>query len=94
MKAYYDIENEEVVTEKELEKEYELLRQHGETEAETFKDYLANCLAGSLVPYELSWSEAKMQELMDKPKNEWSDDDWESYNYIQQYRYECGYYDD
>ena len=43
MKKYYDIETEEIITEEDLEKEYNDLKKTGDTEAATFNDYLINC---------------------------------------------------
>ena len=42
-KKYYDIETEEIITEEDLEKEYNDLKKTGDTEAATFNDYLINC---------------------------------------------------
>ena len=42
----------------------------------------------------MSWADAKMAELMNKPKEEWTVDDYEAYLYIEQLRFESGYYDD
>lgn len=42
---------------------------------------------------ERTWADEKMEQLMDKPKHEWDNDDWDAYHYIQQIRYESGYYD-
>lgn len=41
-----------------------------------------------------TWADEKMEQLMSKPESEWDIDDWEAYHYIQQFRFESGYYDD
>lgn len=41
----------------------------------------------------MSWADAKMQELMEKPREHWDEDDWDTYHYIEQLRFESGYYD-
>ena len=43
-RKFYDTEHDEVITLSQLKEEYEELSANGETEAETFKDYLSNCL--------------------------------------------------
>ena len=43
-RKFRDTESGEVITISQLKAEYEDLRDSGETEAETFSDYLANCL--------------------------------------------------
>ena len=43
MRYYRDIETKEIISETELEKEFETLRKNGETETETFVDYIKNC---------------------------------------------------
>ena len=45
MRFFYDFEHDEVLTLTQLEAEYKELKEAGETEAETFKDYLTNCLS-------------------------------------------------
>lgn len=40
---YYKDENGVIISENELMQEYEELRQAGDTEAETFSDYIRNC---------------------------------------------------
>ena len=45
---YHDIETDEVLTLEELKSEYEVFKASGDTEAETFDDYLSNCLEGTL----------------------------------------------
>lgn len=42
---YHDIETDEVLTIDDLKTEYRILRENGETEADTFEDYLQNCLS-------------------------------------------------
>ena len=51
--VYLDMFSSEFVTLEQLEKEHEQLKRDGETESETFDDYLANCLYlndGALYP--------------------------------------------
>lgn len=43
-RKFYDTEHDEVITLSQLKAEYEELSANGETEAESFKDYLTNCL--------------------------------------------------
>lgn len=45
---YHDIETDEVLTIDDLKTEYRVLRENGETETDTFNDYLQNCLNGTL----------------------------------------------
>lgn len=47
-KLYRDIETDEVLTTDELMAEYRHLKASGNTEADTFNDYLSNCLEGTL----------------------------------------------
>lgn len=42
----------------------------------------------------MSWADTKMDELSNKPKSEWDLDDWDAYHYIQQLRFESGYYEE
>lgn len=51
---FWDTEAEEIVSLSQLKDEYEELKKDGQTEAETFEDYLSNCLHknGTLEPYE------------------------------------------
>ena len=44
MRTFYDSEYEEYITIDELEKQYKELKANGDTEAETFKDYINNCM--------------------------------------------------
>lgn len=50
---FWDIEEREIISIWQLEREYKKLKKNGHTEAETFKDYLSNCLHknGTLEPY-------------------------------------------
>lgn len=48
MTLYRDIETDELLTVEELQAEYTDLYFSGGTEAETFQDYLKNCLEGTL----------------------------------------------
>lgn len=41
-----------------------------------------------------TWAEQCMQELNAKGRANWDADDWESYHYIEQIRFENGYYDE
>ena len=43
-KIFLDIESNEFVTEEQLAEEYKTLKNDGDTEAETFSDYLNNCM--------------------------------------------------
>lgn len=47
-KSYRDIETDEIMSLEDLRKEYHTLKSSGDTEAETFNDYLSNCLEGTL----------------------------------------------
>ena len=45
-------------------------------------------------PYqEQTWSDIKLEELDIKGRDNWTQDDWDSYYYIMQLRFESGYYD-
>lgn len=44
MRTFYDTEYDEYITFEQLEKEYEELKAKRETEAETFGDYVSNCM--------------------------------------------------
>lgn len=46
------------------------------------------------VPRRTIWADEKMDELMDKGKENWDVDDWDAYNYIEQFRYSSGYYEE
>ncbi|MGL6174898.1 MAG: hypothetical protein ACRC1P_09875 [Cellulosilyticaceae bacterium] len=50
-KLYYDVETEETLTEDELRSEYKTLAENGDTEAESFSDYLSNCLESEVLEY-------------------------------------------
>lgn len=41
-----------------------------------------------------TWADERMEALEAKGRADWDQDDWDSYTYIQQTRFECGYYDD
>lgn len=43
---------------------------------------------------EQTWADRKMQELEEKGRDNWNEEDYESYHYIEQLRFESGYYDD
>jgi hypothetical protein len=43
-RTFYDTENDEYITITQLENEYNELKANGNTEAETFKDYINNCM--------------------------------------------------
>ena len=42
----------------------------------------------------MAWADERMAELMEKGSENWDEDDWEAYNYIEQLRFESGYYED
>lgn len=44
MRKFYDTENDEEITLEELQQEYEQLKANGDTESETFEQYLSNCM--------------------------------------------------
>ena len=44
MRKFYDIETEKVITFEELKEEFQQLKASGDTESETFFDYLSNCM--------------------------------------------------
>lgn len=48
MKMYRDFETDEILTEDQLLVEYAELKANGDTEAESFEDYIQNCLEGTL----------------------------------------------
>ena len=41
----------------------------------------------------MTWADEKMIELNNKPREQWTVDDWDSYHYIEQLRFENGQYD-
>lgn len=41
-----------------------------------------------------TWADNKMELLLQKGKENWDIDDWDAYHYIEQERFESGYYDD
>lgn len=43
-RRFYDLELDEIVTLAELREEYEALKSYGDTEAESFEEYLSNCM--------------------------------------------------
>lgn len=43
MKTFYDIETETIITESELMESFEALREDGETDCETFAEYVREC---------------------------------------------------
>ena len=55
MRTFYDTENNEYITIDQLEKEYEELKADGNTEAETFKDYINNCM---------TWNNGTLKEMI------------------------------
>ena len=44
MKIFYDVESEQYITIEELRQQYEELKEAGETEADSFEEYLDNCM--------------------------------------------------
>ena len=42
----------------------------------------------------MTWSDEQMEYLEKKGRDNWTQEDWESFFYIQQLRFESGYYDD
>ena len=48
MASFIDVETDEILTLDQLKEEYEEAIENGYTEAETFSDYLQNCLEGTL----------------------------------------------
>ena len=44
MRTFHDIEYDEYITFEQLEREYEELKAQRQTEAETFSDYVSNCM--------------------------------------------------
>lgn len=41
----------------------------------------------------MTWADEKMVELEAKGRENWDIDDWEAYHYIEQMRFDTGYYD-
>lgn len=44
MRKFYDTEHDKVITLEELQAEFEDLKASGDTESETFEQYLSNCM--------------------------------------------------
>lgn len=42
----------------------------------------------------MTWADEKMDELERKGRENWDESDWNAYHYIEQLRFENGYYDD
>lgn len=42
----------------------------------------------------MAWADERMAELEAKGRENWDEDDWEAYHYIEQVRFESGYYED
>lgn len=42
----------------------------------------------------MAWADERMEELMEKDRGNWDEDDWEAYHYIEQLRFESGCYED
>ena len=42
----------------------------------------------------MTWADERMAELEAKGRENWDDNDWEAFHYIEQVRFESGYYDD
>lgn len=40
------------------------------------------------------WADERMQELQDKGRENWDEADWDAYHYIEQARFESGYYEE
>ena len=40
-----------------------------------------------------TWADSKRDELYTKGKDNWTQEDWDAFNYIMQLRFESGYYD-
>ena len=41
-----------------------------------------------------TWADKRMEELENKGRENWDIDDWDAYHYIEQLRFEGGYYED
>ena len=41
-----------------------------------------------------TWADIKMDELREKGRQNWDEDDWEAYNYIEEIRCDSGFYED
>lgn len=42
----------------------------------------------------MTWADERMEQLEIKGRENWDEEDWEAYHYIEQTRFENGYYDD
>ena len=42
----------------------------------------------------MTWADERMAELEAKGRENWDENDWEAFHYIEQARFESGYYDD
>lgn len=42
----------------------------------------------------MTWADERMAELEAKGRENWDEGDWEAFHYIEQVRFESGYYDD
>lgn len=42
----------------------------------------------------MTWVDKTLNELNQKPKNEWTQSDWETYHYCQQVKFENGDYEE
>lgn len=42
----------------------------------------------------MTWADERMAELEAKGRENWDEDDWEAFHYIEQLRFESGYYED
>lgn len=42
----------------------------------------------------MTWADERMEELEAKGRENWDENDWEAFHYIEQVRFESGYYDD
>lgn len=62
---------------------------------EDLKVPLDDVIAGAAeqVAEKKTWAEERAQELAEKPKSEWTEDDWNAHNYIENLRAEADYFD-
>lgn len=42
----------------------------------------------------MTWTDERMAELEAKGRENWDENDWEAFHYIEQLRFESGYYED
>ena len=42
----------------------------------------------------MTWADERMAELEAKGRENWDENDWEAFHYIEHVRFESGYYDD